>query len=59
MLIDLRLCTARDKKTGKWWFMREGEREYIPLAGPFETEEAAQYAMEMHNRQRNGWPANG
>lgn len=57
MLIDLRLCTARDKRTGKYWFMREDEREYVPLAGPFETEAAAQDAMDQYNRQRNGWPA--
>lgn len=55
MLIDLRLCTARDKKTGKYWFMREDEHEYTPLAGPFETEAAAQDAMDQYNKQHNGW----
>lgn len=57
MLIDLRLCTARDKKTGKYFFMIEKEDGYHPLAGPFETEEAAQDAMNEYNKQRNGWPA--
>lgn len=59
MLIDLRLCVAKSKKDGKWWFLRDMGPEYEPqfqtLAGPFETSEAAQSAWDAYNVSQNAW----